>query len=63
VKEVIVATNFTNEGEATAHYIGEMLKGLELRITASRGAFQSAVSSNTSTRERLAQAVVERRPV
>ena len=27
VKEVIVATNFTNEGEATAHYIGEMLKG------------------------------------
>ena len=26
VQEVILATNFTNEGEATAHYIGEMLR-------------------------------------
>lgn len=26
VKEVILATNFTNEGEATAHYIAEMLR-------------------------------------
>lgn len=26
VKEVILATNFTNEGEATAHYITEMLR-------------------------------------
>ena len=25
VREVVLATNFTNEGEATAHYIGEML--------------------------------------
>jgi len=33
VKEVIVATNFTNEGEATAHYIGEMLKGMGLSVT------------------------------
>src|SRR5258707_2828168 len=33
VKEVIVATNFTNEGEATARYIGEMLEGPGLRIT------------------------------
>ena len=33
IKEVIVATNFTNEGEATAHYISEMLKGRDLRIT------------------------------
>jgi recombination protein RecR len=23
VREVVLATNFTNEGEATAHYIGE----------------------------------------
>jgi recombination protein RecR len=27
VQEVILATNFTNEGEATAHYIAEMLRG------------------------------------
>ena len=26
VREVILATNFTNEGEATAHYIGELLR-------------------------------------
>jgi recombination protein RecR len=26
IKEVILATNFTSEGEATAHYIGQMLK-------------------------------------
>src|SRR5256886_2398468 len=32
VREVILATNFTAEGEATAHYIGELLaaKGLKL---------------------------------
>ena len=26
VREVVLATNFTNEGEATAHYIGELLR-------------------------------------
>jgi recombination protein RecR len=34
VQEVILATNFTNEGEATAHYIAEMLR--ERGIRASR---------------------------
>jgi recombination protein RecR len=33
VTEVILATNFTNEGEATAHYISEMLKARGLRVT------------------------------
>jgi len=33
VKEVILATNPTVEGEATAHYIAERLKGCETRIT------------------------------
>ncbi|HEX6708096.1 MAG TPA: recombination mediator RecR [Albitalea sp.] len=33
VEEVIVATNFTAEGEATAHVIGEALKGRALRVT------------------------------
>jgi len=33
VGEVILATNFTNEGEATAHYIGEMLKPRGLKVT------------------------------
>ncbi|HEY9397487.1 MAG TPA: recombination mediator RecR [Burkholderiales bacterium] len=33
VKEIILATNFTNEGEATAHYIHEMLQGRDLKIS------------------------------
>ncbi|MEO8936465.1 MAG: recombination mediator RecR [Burkholderiaceae bacterium] len=33
VREVILATNFTNEGEATAHTIGEMLKSRGLVVT------------------------------
>ena len=33
VREVILATNFTNEGEATAHYVGELLSARELRVT------------------------------
>lgn len=62
-REVIVATNFTNEGEATAHYIGEMLRGRG--ITVSRIARGIPVGGeleyvDTGT---LAQALVERRPV
>ena len=33
VSEVVLATNFTNEGEATAHYISEMLKARGLRVS------------------------------
>jgi recombination protein RecR len=33
VKEVVLATNFTNEGEATAHYISEMLKARGLTVS------------------------------
>lgn len=33
VQEVILATNFTAEGEATAHVIGEALKARGLRVT------------------------------
>jgi recombination protein RecR len=33
VQEVILATNFTNEGEATAHYIAEMLRARNVRAT------------------------------
>jgi recombination protein RecR len=33
VREVILATNLTNEGEATAHYIAEMLRPRGLRVT------------------------------
>ncbi|CBW74855.1 recombination protein RecR [Mycetohabitans rhizoxinica] len=33
VSEVVLATNFTNEGEATAHYLGQMLKARGLTVT------------------------------
>jgi recombination protein RecR len=33
VGEVILATNFTNEGEATAHYIAEMLRSRGVRVS------------------------------
>ena len=33
VAEVVLATNFTNEGEATAHYIGETLKARGLKVS------------------------------
>ena len=33
VREVILATNFTHEGEATAHYIYEALKAHGLKVT------------------------------
>jgi recombination protein RecR len=33
VGEVVLATNFTNEGEATAHYLSELLKARGLKVT------------------------------
>ncbi len=33
VKEVVLATNYTNEGEATAHYITAMLKPRGINVT------------------------------
>jgi recombination protein RecR len=63
VKEVVLATNFTNEGEATAHYIGEMLQARGLKVSRIArgvpvGGELEHVDSGT-----LAQAVMDRRPV
>jgi recombination protein RecR len=33
VGEVILATNFTNEGEATAHYVAEMLRSRGIKVS------------------------------
>lgn len=33
VREVILATNFTNEGEVTAHYLSEMLKRRSIGVS------------------------------
>lgn len=63
VKEVILATNFTAEGEATAHYLGESLRQRGLRVTRIArglpvGGELEYVDSGT-----LAQAFIERRTV
>ncbi len=63
VKEVILATNYTNEGEATAHYITAMLKSRGLNVTRIArgvpvGGELEYVDSGT-----LAQALRERRAV
>lgn len=61
VQEVILATNFTNEGEATAHYIAEMLRTRSIRVSriargVPLGGELEYVDAGT-----LSQALVERR--
>jgi len=63
VAEVILATNFTAEGEATAHYVGETLRARGLRVSRIArglpvGGELEFVDSGT-----LAQAFLERRQV
>jgi recombination protein RecR len=62
VREVILATNFTVEGEATAHYVSELLGGKGISVTRIArglpvGGELEHVDSGT-----LAQALLERRP-
>lgn len=63
VQEVVLATNFTMEGEATAHYISELLHARGVRVTRIArglpvGGELEHVDSGT-----LAQAVLERREI
>jgi recombination protein RecR len=63
VTEVVLATNFTVEGEATAHYISELLRARGLKVSRIArgvpvGGELEHVDSGT-----LAQAVLERREV
>ena len=61
VQEVILATNFTNEGEATSHYIGEMLKSRGLKVSRiARGLPVGGELEHTDSGT-IAQALVERR--
>jgi recombination protein RecR len=63
VGEVVLATNFTNEGEATAHFIGELLNARGIKVTRIArglpvGGEIEHVDSGT-----LARAVMERRSI
>jgi recombination protein RecR len=63
VKEVVIATNFTNEGEATSHYIGEMLKNRGLTITRIARGIPVGGELEYVDAGTIAQAFYERRPV
>lgn len=63
VAEVVLATNFTAEGEATAHYIGELLAARGIKVTRiARGLPVGGELDHVDTGT-LAQAVIERRAV
>ena len=61
VQEVILATNFTNEGEATAHYLGEVLRTRGLKVSRiARGLPVGGEIEHTDAGT-IAQALIERR--
>jgi len=62
VREVILATNFTNEGEATAHYIGEMLRARGLAVSRLARGVPVGGELEYVDAGTLAQALRERRP-
>ena len=62
VREVILATNFTVEGEATAHYISELLSGKGLAVTRIARGLPVGGELEHVDAGTLAQAFIERRP-
>ena len=63
VQEVILATNFTNEGEVTAHYLTEMLKSRSIRVSRIARGVPVGGELEYVDAGTLAQAVRERRSV
>jgi recombination protein RecR len=61
VKEVVLATNFTNEGEATAHYISEMLHARGLKVSRIARGLPVGGELEYSDAATVAQALIERR--
>ena len=63
VKEMILATNFTVEGEATAHYISELLGERGLRVSRIARGLPVGGELEHVDAGTLAQAFIERRVV
>ncbi len=61
VSEVVLATNFTNEGEATAHYISEMLHARGIKVSRIARGLPVGGELEYSDAATVAQAVIERR--
>jgi len=62
-EEVILATNFTAEGEATAHYAGELLKARGLRVTRIARGLPAGGELEHVDGMTIAQALLDRRAV
>ena len=63
VEEIILATNYTVEGEATAHYVGELLKARGLKVSRiARGLPMGGEIEHVDVGT-LAQAILERRAI
>jgi recombination protein RecR len=61
VREVILATNFTNEGEATAHYLSELLHARGLKVSRIARGLPVGGELEFSDAATVAQALRERR--
>lgn len=61
VKEVILATNFTNEGEATAHYLSEMLHARGIKVSRMARGIPVGGELEYTDAATVAQAFIERR--
>ena len=61
VKEVILATNYTNEGEATAHYLSEMLHARGLKVSRIARGVPVGGELEYTDAATVAQAFIERR--
>jgi recombination protein RecR len=63
VKEVVLATNFTAEGEATAHYIGELLASRGIKVTRIARGLPAGGELEHVDSGTLAQAVLGRKEI
>lgn len=63
VREVVLATNFTQEGEATAHYIGQMLRARGLKVSRLARGVPIGSELEYVDASTVAQALRERRSV
>lgn len=61
VKEVILATNMTNEGEATAHYLSELLHRHGIRVSRIARGLPLGSELEYADAASVAQALLERR--
>jgi recombination protein RecR len=62
-EEVILATNFTAEGEATAHYAGELLKSRGLKVSRIARGLPAGGELEHVDGMTIAQALLDRRAV